>query len=85
MDSPAPADFHPELDQTDLLDEDNIWRHQSYIGILRWTAKLGRIELTHSAATMAKFNATRREGHLRALLWMFAYILQKVYDIYESL
>lgn len=73
LDTPAPTDFHPELDQSALLDNDNTWLYQSYIGILRWATKLGRVELTHSAATMAKFNASLREGHLRALLRIFAY------------
>ena len=73
LDTPAPTDFHPELDQSTVLDEDNVWLYQSYIGILRWATELGRVELTHSAATMAKFNAAPREGHLRALLRVFAY------------
>ena len=73
LDTPAPTDFHPELDQSDLLDEDNLWLYQSYIEILRWATELGRVELTHSAAIMPKFGATPREGHLRALLRIFAY------------
>jgi hypothetical protein len=34
LDTPAPTDFHREMDHSDLLDEDNIWLYQSYIGIL---------------------------------------------------
>ena len=73
LDTPAPTDFHPELDQSALLDEDNVWLYQSYIGILRWATELGRVELTQSAATMAKFSASPGEGHLQALLRIFAY------------
>ena len=73
LDTPAPTDFHPELDQSDLLDKDNVWLYQSFIGILRWATELGRVELTHSAATTAKFGATSREGHLRALFRIIAY------------
>ena len=68
LDTPEPTDFHPEIDQTDFLDEDNLWLYQSYIGILRWATELGRVELTHTAATMAKFSTAPRQGHLRALL-----------------
>ena len=50
LDTPAPTSFHPEIDQTDFLDEDNVWLYQSYIGILRWATELGRVELTHTAA-----------------------------------
>ena len=73
LDTPAPTDFHPEIDQTDFLDEDNVWLYQSYIGILRWATELGRVELTHTAATMAKFSTAPRQGHLKGLLRAFAY------------
>jgi hypothetical protein len=78
LDTPAPTDFHPELDQSAFLDEDNVWLYQSYIGILRWATELGRVELTHTAATMAKFSAAPREGHLRAVLRAFAYCKKHV-------
>jgi hypothetical protein len=36
LDTPAPTDFHPELDTSDFLDKDRIWLYQSYIGIFSW-------------------------------------------------
>ena len=42
LDTPEPTDFHPEIDQSDFLDVDNVWLYQSYIGILRWATELGR-------------------------------------------
>jgi hypothetical protein len=36
LDTPAPTDFHPELDDTPFLDEDSITLYQSYISILQW-------------------------------------------------
>jgi hypothetical protein len=34
LDTPAPTDFHPELDDTPFLNEDSVTLYQSYIGIL---------------------------------------------------
>lgn len=73
LDTPAPTDFHPEIDQSAFLDDDGAWLYQSYIGILRWAVELGRVELNHTAATMAKFSTAPREGHLRAVIRTFAY------------
>ena len=55
--APASPNFHPELDQTGLLLDDEIRLYQSYIGILRWAIELGRIELTHTGAVLSKFLA----------------------------
>jgi hypothetical protein len=74
LDTPAPTDFHPELDDTPFLNEDSVTLYQSYIGILRWAVELGRIDLAHFASTMAKFAAIPREGHMTAVVRGFGYI-----------
>jgi len=71
---PADPKYHPEIDESDFLDEDGTRLYQSYIGIIRWAVELGRIDLAHTASTMAKFLAAPREGHLTALIRVFAYI-----------
>jgi Reverse transcriptase (RNA-dependent DNA polymerase) len=72
--TPAPTNFHPEIDDSDFLDEDGTTLYQSYIGILRWAIELGRIDLAHFGSTMAKFSVTPREGHLTALIRGFTYV-----------
>jgi len=73
--SPASTDYHPpEIDTSDFLDEDSTSLYQSYVGILRWAVETSRIDLAHAAATMAKFMASPREGHLMGLLTIFAYL-----------
>ena len=32
--TPAPSDFHPGMDQSDFLEEEDFWLYQCYIGIL---------------------------------------------------
>jgi hypothetical protein len=71
---PVLPDYHPEMDETNLLDDDEKRLYQSYIGILRWVVKLGCIDLVHTCATMAKFMAALREGHMAYLLCTFAYL-----------
>lgn len=73
LDIPAPTNFHPEIDDTPILGDDDIQLYQSYIGILRWAVELGRIDLGHVAGVMARFSACPREGHLVALICVFAY------------
>ena len=71
---PAATDYHPEIDNTKELSEEETNVYQSYIGILRWAVEIGRIDLAYTASTLAKFMASPREGHLVALLTVFAYI-----------
>jgi Reverse transcriptase (RNA-dependent DNA polymerase) len=56
VETPAPTNFHPEIDDSEFLDDDGTTLYQSYIGILRWAIELGRVDLAHFGATMAKFS-----------------------------
>jgi hypothetical protein len=40
--SPLMVNCHPEMDMSELLDEDGIHQYQSLIGVLQWTISLGR-------------------------------------------
>ena len=75
LDAPPPAspNFDHELDDTDFLNENDTKLYQSYIGILRWAIELGRIDLAHIGATLAKFMATPRKGNMVAVLRIFAH------------
>jgi hypothetical protein len=74
LDTPAPTDFHPELDDTPFLNEDSVTLYQSFIGILQWAVELGRIDLVHFASTMAKFAALPSVGHMTAVVRGFGHI-----------
>lgn len=73
LDVPAPSDFHPEVDESRVLGDDDVQLFQSYVGILRWAVELGRVDLAHVTGVMARFAACPRAGHLTALLRAFAY------------
>ena len=73
MDVPAPPKYHPEVDDTKLLDDDNIKLYQSYIVIIRWAIELGRVDLCMAGGVMARFSVFPREGHMVAVLKILAY------------
>ena len=71
--SPLAKNDHPELDTSDLLDEDGIVQYQSLIGILQWTITLGRFDVGTAVMTMSGFRVALREGHMARLqedLWI---------------
>ena len=72
--TPLPKDYHPELDNSEFLNDEYIEVYQSYIGILRWGVELGRIDLCHACSLMARFAAAPRTDHLTKLLGVFAYV-----------
>ena len=39
LDVPVPQKYHPELDTTNFLNNDDTQLYQSYIGILRWAVE----------------------------------------------
>jgi Reverse transcriptase (RNA-dependent DNA polymerase) len=72
--STLPTGYIPELDSTPYLnDEDASYYHQQ-VGVLRWAVELGRIDICAEVSIMAAYNAAPREGHLAALMHIFAWM-----------
>ena len=64
----------PELDETELLNEDGIKQYQSIIGALQWCVTLGRFDIAVSVMTMGRFRTAPREGHLQRLFRICGYL-----------
>jgi hypothetical protein len=62
--SPLEKNDHPELDDSELLDEDDIIKYQSLIGVLQWAITLGRFDIGTAVMTMSGFRVAPRQGHL---------------------
>jgi hypothetical protein len=62
--SPMVSGDHPELDTSDLLDEDGIKKYQSMIGALQWAVSLCRFDIHCAVMTMGRYRAAPRVGHL---------------------
>ena len=69
----APGD-HPELDESELLEDDKITLYQSMIGSLQWAVTIGRIDILTAVVSMSSFRAAPRKGHLDRLKRMYGYL-----------
>ena len=72
--TPMTAGDHPELDDSPLLNEDQITHYQSIIGTLQWIVTSGRLDITFAVASLSRFNANPREGHLRRTIKILGYL-----------
>lgn len=72
--SPMEKDDHPELDDSDFLQGDEITRYQMLIGCAQWAVSLGRWDIQYAVNTMARFAMMPREGHLRRMMRLFGYL-----------
>ena len=77
MTAPLPADYHSELDTSKELDPVRAKYYQSQIGILRWAVELGRVDIITEVSTLASHLTLPKEGHLDALLQIYAYLKKR--------
>jgi len=88
--SPCPRDYRPESDVSPELSPTDASYYQSLIGTSRWIVELGRADLVMETSALASMMALPREGHLKALFYMFAFLKRRhngimVFDHSESL
>ena len=72
--TPMDKEYHPELDETPLLDAEFQTRYRSMIGSLNWLISLGRFDVQYCTTTLARYNNGPREGHLKAVLRVLGYV-----------
>ena len=72
--SPLAKSDHPELDDTEFLDIDDIKLYQSLIGALQWTVQIGRFDVCTAVMSMSRFRAAPRQGHLERLKRIYGYL-----------
>ena len=68
------ADYSAETDESDVLGPKDASYYQSQIGVLHWICELGRVDIIVETSILASQVAMPREGHLSALLQVFAYL-----------
>jgi hypothetical protein len=72
------SNCRPELDVSPELDPECANYYMSFIGILRWSIEIGRMDITCEVSMMLSHMALPREGHvLTRLFHMFAYLKKK--------
>ena len=72
--SPLEKGDHPELDNSEELDDDDTSKYQSLIGTLQWAISIGRIDITTAVMTMSSFRSAPRRGHLERLKRIYGYL-----------
>ena len=72
--SPLEPNDHPEIDESELLEEDDRAKYLSMIGQLHWLITLGRFDVMSATMTMAHFQAALRIGHLCRLCRIYGYL-----------
>jgi hypothetical protein len=77
LDVPAPSQFHPELDDTDFINENDTKLYQSYIGILRWAE---RIHFLHKS--VGKWCINRQSGEFVIISAMRSFYSCKEQAVY---
>lgn len=63
-----------ELDDSRLLDPDEIVHYQELIGILRWATELGRIDILLEVSLLSSYSAMPRWNHLMQVYQIFAFL-----------
>jgi len=66
--TPFSHKYHPKMDTSTFLDDDHVRWYQQLIGILRWSIKLGRIDIHLCVALLAQYLAQPRRGHLMQVM-----------------
>ena len=55
MTSPIEKNDHPELDTSDLLNDEDIVKYQSLIGALQWVVSIGQFDVMTAVMTLSSF------------------------------
>ena len=72
--SPLEKGDHPELDNSEFLNDTGIQEYQSLIGSLQWLISIGRFDIMTAVMTMSSFRAAPRKGHLDRAKRIFGYV-----------
>ena len=72
--SPLEKNDHPELDDTEFLDPEEIKLYQSLIGSLQWAISLGRFDIQVAVMSLSSFRVAPRQGHLMRAKRIIGYL-----------
>ena len=72
--APMITDYHPELDDSPLLDAKGVKIYQMLIGCAQWAVTLGRYDIQYATNTLARYASCPRINHYKNLLKLFGYL-----------
>ena len=74
--TPLDKNDHPELDTSEILEGDIVAKYLTTVGHLQWLATLGRFDIHAQVATMSRFRAAPRQGHMDRLKRNYSYAIR---------
>jgi len=73
--SPLEPNDHPELDNSEYCDQEEITQYQSLIGALQWAISLGKLDIFTAVMTLSRFRVAPRKGHMERSKRIYGYVL----------
>ena len=74
--TPLDKNDHPELDTSEILEGDMAAKYLTMVGQLQWLVTLGRFDIHAQVATMSRFRAASRQGHMDSLKRIYSYAIR---------
>jgi len=65
---------HPEINDSEFLDEDGTQMYQSLVGVLQWSISIGRFNIAMAVMMMLSFRAQPRVGPLEHVKQICGYL-----------
>ena len=73
--TPLPTeDCHPEMDESDILNKKNHRLFQQLLGMGIWMVIIGRPDICYAMASLDRFGACPRQGHLDLMIHVYGYL-----------
>ena len=72
--NPLPAEVHPELDESPLLDDQGLKLYQTLIGMAQWACTIGCLDISFTVSLLSRFSTAPCAGHLQLAIYMFGYL-----------
>ncbi len=66
--------YKPELDITELCNEEQVQFFQSLVGTMRWLCEIGRIDILTETSLLSTYLSCHRVGHLHQAIYVFRYL-----------
>ena len=72
--TPLPADCHPEISLSELLDDKMTKIYQILIGLMQWVSVIGRLNIRFAVSSLSRFSTNPRQDHLILALHVMGYM-----------
>jgi len=75
--SPLNKGDHPEIEDSEFLDDEGTQMYQSLVSVLQWSISIGQFDIATAVMTMLSFCAQPRIGHLKRIKCICGYLYKR--------